>query len=148
MRSRLRWIALLAASAALLSLTACGLGIEAQSAKQDVSAIDPAADTQAQSNLQTAIIAAKTAAALNGSFAGVTVTIMQQNEPSLSYVNGTSTGPNSISVMPSGTAWDAAVLSTSGTCFYAVVTLSSVQTGSAKAPCAASNAAGHTSETG
>jgi len=138
----------LAGAAALLSLTACGLGVEAAGAKQDVGAIDPAADTQAQSNLQTAIVAAKTAASEGGSFAGVTVTIMQQNEPSLSYVTGASTGPDMVSVMPNGSSWNAAVMSTSGTCFYAVVTLATVQTGSAKGACAAADAASHASGTG
>ena len=139
---------MLAGAAALLSLTACGLGVEAQGAKQDVNAIDPAADTQAQSNLVTAIQAAQTAASEGGSYATVTVTVMAQNEPSLSYVTGTSTGPNSVSVMPNGSAWDAAVLSTSGTCFYAVVTLSGVAQGSAKAPCSASDAAAHATASG
>jgi len=148
MRSHIRWVAVVFGACALLGLTACGMGVEAQGAQQQINAVDPAEDTQAQTNLQTAIIAAKTAASESGSFAAVTVTAMQQNEPSLSYVNGTSSGPDSVSVMPNGSSWDAAVLSTSGTCFFAVVTLASVQTGSAKAPCAAANAASHASGTG
>jgi len=138
----------LAGAAALLSLTACGIGIEAQGAKQDVNAIDPAADTQAQSNLQTAIVAAKTAASESGSFSGATASEMASEEPSLGYVTGPSTGPNVVSVLPSGSTWDAAVLSTSGTCFFAVVTIANVATGSAKVPCTASSAATNASSTG
>jgi len=148
MRSHIRWIAVLAGACALLSLTACGMGIEAQGAKQDINAIDPAADTQAQSNLQTAIVAAKTAASEGGSFAGATASAMEGEEPSLSFVSGPSTGPNMISVLPSGSTWDAAVLSTSGTCFFAVVTIASVANGSAKVPCTASSAATHAGGTG
>ena len=148
MRSHIRGITLVAGTAALLSLTACGMGVEAQSDQQAVNAINPAADAQAQSNLQTAIVAAQTAASSSGSFAGVSVAVMQQNEPSLNYVTGPSMGPNTVSVLPGGQTWSAAVRSTSGTCFYAVVSISGTATGSAKAPCEAANAAAHAAETG
>ena len=69
-------------------------------------------------------------------------------EPSLQFVPGASSGPGVVSVMPQGPdRWAAAVLSTSGTCFYGVIDGGGATlTGSAKAPCDAGVAASHVTQ--
>jgi hypothetical protein len=135
----------LAALSALLVLPACGLGMEASGAQQDINAIDPAQDAQAQNNLQLAIVAARTAFTDSVSFQGANAAKLAQVEPSLQYTSGASTGPGTVSVMPEDTNhWAAAVLSESGTCFYAVVDgAGSARTGSATSACDAADAPSH-----
>jgi len=80
----------------------------------------------AQSSLRNALVAAKTAYTDDGDYsnavAGSATTGLQSIEPSLQYLDsGDSTGPNEVSVLPSGAndiIWSAAALSDSGTCFY------------------------------
>jgi hypothetical protein len=127
---------------AALSLSGCALGVEASGAQTDINAIDPASDAQAQNNLQLAVVAARTAFSDTVSFAGVTANKLSQVEPSLQYTTGASTGPNVISVMPEDpNHWAAAVLSSSGTCFYTVVDGSGIALkGQAKSACDAADA--------
>jgi hypothetical protein len=128
---------------AALPLTACGLGMDASSAQNDINQINPADDAQAQANLQTAMVAAQQAYAADGSWAGAGPSKLRQIEPSLTYVSGASSGPNVVSVASGGTSWSAAILSSSGMCFFAVAsTAGGTHTGSGKAPsCVASSAA-------
>ena len=134
-----------AALTALLVLPACGLGMEASGAQQDINAMGPAQDTQAQNNLQLAVVAARTAFGDSMSFQGVDAAKLAQVEPSLQYTAGASTGPGVVSVMPvDANHWAAAVLSDSGTCFYTVVDGSgAAHAGSAKSGCAAADAPSH-----
>jgi hypothetical protein len=130
---------------AALVLSACGLGMEASGAQQDINAIDPAQDAQAQNNLQLAVVAARTAFTDTVSFQGANASKLAQVEPSLQYTAGASTGPSVVSVMPEDpNHWAAAVLSQSGSCFYVVVDGSgTARTGSAKSACDAADAPGH-----
>jgi hypothetical protein len=132
----------LAALSALLVLPACGLGLEASGAQQDINAMGPAQDAQAQNNLQLAVVAARTAFTDSVSFQGANASKLAQVEPSLQYTSGASTGPGIVSVMPEdANHWAAAVLSDSGTCFYAVVDGSgAARNGSAKSACDAGDA--------
>jgi hypothetical protein len=127
---------------ALLVVPACGLGQEAAGAQNDINAMDPAQDAQARNNLQLAIVAARTAFTDSVSFAGVNAATLAQVEPSLQYTSGVSTGPSVVSVMPEdANHWAVAVLSASGTCFYAVVDGAGTSlTGSGKSACDAVDA--------
>jgi len=147
MHLRGRTLAILAVAAAL-ALPACGLGTEASGAQNDINAIDPAADIQAQNNLNLAVVAARTAFIDSTSYAGVTAQKLAQVEPSLQFVPGASSGPSVVSVMPQGPdKWSAAVLSTSGTCFYGVIDgAGATLKGSAKAACDAADAASHVTQ--
>jgi len=144
---RRRTLAILAVSAAL-ALPACGLGMGASGAQNDINAIDPAADVQAQSNLSLAVVAARTAFMDSMTYAGATAQKLSQVEPSLQFVTGTSSGPSVVSVLPQGPQrWAAAVLSTSGTCFYTVIDGSGTTLkGSAKAACDAGDAGSHVTQ--
>jgi hypothetical protein len=134
-------LAIVAVSAAL-TLSACGLGVEASGAQSDINAIDPAQDAQAQNNLQLAVVAARTAFTDNVSYNGATAIKLSQVEPSLQYTTGASTGPGVVSVMPEdANHWAAAVLSTSGTCFYTVIDgAGTALKGSGKSACDAGDA--------
>jgi hypothetical protein len=147
MSLRRRTVAILAVSAAL-SLPACGLGQEVSGAQSAINAVDPAADIQAQSNLNLADVAARTAFIDSSSYAGATPQRLSQVEPSLQFVAGASSGPGVVSVMPQGPdRWAAAVLSTSGTCFYSVIDgAGTTLKGSAKAACDAGDAANHVTQ--
>jgi hypothetical protein len=140
-----RTIVLTAAVSAALALSACGLGMEASGAQQDVNAIGPAEDAQAQNNLQLAVVAARTAFTDSVSFQSANATTLAQVEPSLRYTSGASTGPGIVSVMPEdANHWAAAVLSDSGTCFYVVVDGSgTARNGTAKSACDAGDAPRH-----
>lgn len=133
------------ALSATVALSACGLGMEASGAKQDINAVGPAQDAQAQNNLQLAVVSARTAFGDSMSFQGVNAAALAQVEPSLQYTSGASTGPGIVSVMPEdANHWAAAVLSESGTCFYTVVDgAGSARGGSAKSACAAADAPSH-----
>jgi type IV pilus assembly protein PilA len=79
-----------------------------------------AQDRQAQSALRNALSGAKVIRTDNDSYAGANATGMAVVEPSLTFVNdpALSTGPGVLSVKASATAWSAAALSRSGTCFW------------------------------
>jgi hypothetical protein len=137
------------AAVAALSLTACGVGMDTQAAQQAVGAQDPAADVQAKTDLQTAMVAAQQAYMSDGSYSGVTPAALAQVEPSLSYVSGASTGPNVVSVTSSASGMSAAVLSTSGSCFYAMASAGhGTAMGSGKGSCSAGSAAQYVAQTG
>ena len=140
-----RTTVLTVALSAALALSACGLGVEASGAQQDINAMGPAQDAQAQNNLQLAVVAARTAFSDNVSFSGASAAALAQVEPSLRYTSAASTGPGVVSVMPEdANHWAAAVLSDSGTCFYTVVDGSgTARTGSAKSACDAADAPSH-----
>jgi len=142
---RTRAIVLTVGLSAALALSACGLGVEASGAQQDINAIGPAQDAQAQNNLQLAAVSARTAYGDSMSFQGVNAAALAQVEPSLQYTSGASTGPGIVSVMPEdANHWAAAVLSESGTCFYTVVDGGgTAHDGSAKSTCAAGDAPSH-----
>src|SRR2546430_10133817 len=91
---------LMVALSATLALSACGLGVEASGAQQDINAMGPAQDAQAQNNLQLAVVAARTAFSDNVSFQGANAATLAQVEPSLQYTSAASTGPGIVSVMP------------------------------------------------
>lgn len=129
------------AAAGCALLASCGIGVETSAAQSDINATAPADDLTAQSTLQNALVAARTEYMDSGSYAGVTADSLRQVEPSYTYVTGPSTGPNVVSVAASATEWSEAVLSTTGTCFYAVDESTGALTGSAKAPCSAAEAA-------
>ena len=135
----------LLALSALLLLPACGLGVEASGAQQDINAIDPAQDAQAQNNLQLAVVAARTAFTDTVSFQGANAAKLAQVEPSLQYTSAASTGPSMVSVLPEdANHWAAAVLSDSGTCFYVVVDgAGTTRDGSAASACDAADAPSH-----
>jgi hypothetical protein len=130
------------ALSASLALSGCGLGTEVSGAQSDINAIDPAADAQAQNNLQLAVVAARTAFTDNVSYAGATANKLAQVEPSLQYTTGASSGPGVVSVMPEdANHWAAAVLSTSGTCFFTVIDgAGTMLKGSGKSACDAADA--------
>lgn len=56
-----------------------------------------------------------------GGYGAANPAALQQAEPSLSYVTGASTGPQTVSVAAQGGTWIGAVRSTSGACFYTVL---------------------------
>lgn len=137
------------AAVAALSLTACGVAMDTQAAQQAVGAQDPAADVQAKADLQTALVAAQQAYASDGSYARVTPAALAQVEPSLSYVSGASTGPNVVSVASNASGMSAAVLSTSGACFYAMVSTShGTAMGTGRGACSAGSAAQYVAQAG
>ena len=74
----------------------------------------------AQSSLRNGLVAAKTAYTDSGVYKTAAHTDLGAIEPSLTYVDTASTGPNVISVdVPTGdTVWSAAALSDSGVCYW------------------------------
>ncbi|MGZ4133479.1 MAG: hypothetical protein ACXVWF_10545 [Actinomycetota bacterium] len=95
----------------------------ARSETSAIAQVGVADDSQARSNLQTAQETAAMLYAQGGpdgmpSYLAADAGAMVKAEPSLQYVAGPSTGPNVVSVAATATDWGAAVLSTSGTCFY------------------------------
>jgi hypothetical protein len=82
--------------------------------------IDIAGDVQAQVNLRMALSAATTAFMEGGSFTSADPDELSALEPAFRYVDGShpSTGANVVSVEATDQAWGAAVLSSSGTCFF------------------------------
>jgi hypothetical protein len=83
-----------------------------------VQQIDVAGDLQAKTNAQTAEAAAAVALTSSGSFAEAGADKLAAIEPSLTYTNGPSTSATLVSVAASPTAWAAAVLGPSGTCYW------------------------------
>jgi type IV pilus assembly protein PilA len=76
----------------------------------------------AQSSLRDALVAAKTLYSDSNSFAGAddSATGLRTVEPSLTYVSHVtdSSGPKSVSVHATQSAWSAAVKSAGGSCFW------------------------------
>ena len=79
-----------------------------------------AQDRQAQSALRNALSGAKVIRTDQDSYASANATGMTAAEPALQFVDSpaASTGPNVVSVAASASAWSAAALSNSGTCFW------------------------------
>src|SRR5437867_9842687 len=118
----------------------------AQAEQTAVAQIGVAQDTQAQVDLQTAYQTAMNlyesgdgSATGLPSFANVTAAALAKAEPSLKYTDGTSTGPDVISVDGSGSDWGAAALSSSGTCLWVHLSNGAVTYGSGM-PCTGSAA--------
>lgn len=82
--------------------------------------VDAAGDVQAQTNLNLALTTAKTAFVEAGTYASAGYGQLSALDPALSYVDGStpSTGPNVVSVEATEQAWGAAVMSSSGACFF------------------------------
>jgi hypothetical protein len=83
-------------------------------------AAESAGDLQAQSNLRLALQTAKTTLLDDSSYGSAGSGQLSLLDPSLTYVEATqpSTGPDVVSVEAGHGAWGAALLSSSGTCFY------------------------------
>ncbi|MEO8265857.1 MAG: prepilin-type N-terminal cleavage/methylation domain-containing protein [Ilumatobacteraceae bacterium] len=84
-----------------------------------------AKDRSAQSSARNALTNAKTIFADTGVYTGVTAILLQASEPSLTFIQAvaasdSSTGPKSVSMKTTDTAWYGAVLSDTSTCFYIV----------------------------
>jgi hypothetical protein len=113
----------------------------AQAEETAVAQIGVAQDTQAQVDLQTAYQTAMTlyesgdvGATGLPSFTNITAADLAKAEPSLTYTEGASTGPDVISVKGSGSEWGAAALSSSGTCLWVHLSNGAVAFGSGT-PC-------------
>lgn len=118
----------------------------AQAEETAVAQIGVAQDTQAQVDLQTAYQTAMTlyesgdvGATGLPSFTNITAADLAKAEPSLTYTEGASTGPDVISVKGSGSDWGAAALSSSGTCLWVHLSNGAVAFGSGT-PCTGSAA--------
>ena len=83
-----------------------------------VKQIDHAKDAVAESSLRNALAAASVAFTDTQSFSGAGPAELSLLEPSLTWVDGPSTGSTVVSVANTDTAWAAAALSDSGTCFW------------------------------
>ena len=89
------------------------------SVRQPVSAAD---DAQAQQSLATALTTAATATAASGTFVGLDASALQAAEPSVTFVDGPSTGPTTVSVASTSDGSGSITLAaraTSGTCWFA-----------------------------
>lgn len=95
----------------------------ASSTGSSVAAPLAAADaTEAQQALSTGLTAAMTAAGTTGTFVGLDASSLGASEPSISFVDGPSTGPNSVSVASTSEGVGSVTLaarSTDGTCWFA-----------------------------
>lgn len=83
-----------------------------------VGQIDRSQDVQAQVAARTAESAAAVAYSESGSFADAGPAQLSAFDPSATYTEVPSTGPTVVSVAATASAWAAAVLSPSGTCFW------------------------------
>jgi hypothetical protein len=114
--------ALLAAALAwaILGMTRTGGEAVVRNVKDTTRQVDTAGDVQAQANLRLALSAATTTFMDGGSFSSAGPVELAALEPSFTYVDGSrpSTGPEVISVEATDQAWGAAVMSSSGTCFF------------------------------
>lgn len=78
-----------------------------------------AKDRSAQSSARNSLTNAKTIFADSGDYTTVTVDLLNNSEPSLTFQAAASDGPKVVSVEAADTTeWYAAVLSQTGTCFY------------------------------
>jgi hypothetical protein len=101
-----------------------------QAAAGQVGAIDQAQDIRAQLTGNSAIRAVQGLYADTGSFAQVTPEGLKAFEPTFTYTEGVSTGPDTVSVRGSSQGVGLAISSDSGTCLYAHVTAGGVSYGS------------------
>lgn len=88
------------------------------SVHQPVSAAD---DAQAQQSLSTALTTAATAAAGTASYVGLDAAALQAAEPSLTFVDGPSTGPETVSVASTSDGSGSVTLAaraSGGTCWF------------------------------
>jgi hypothetical protein len=88
------------------------------SVHQPVSAAD---DAQAQQSLSTALTTAATAASGAGSYVGLDATALQAAEPSLTFVDGPSTEPDTVSVASTSDGSGSITLAaraSGGTCWF------------------------------
>jgi hypothetical protein len=79
-------------------------------------------DAQAQQSLATALTTVATATAVDGSYVGVDATILRAAEPSLTFVDGPSTGPDTVSVASTSDGSGSVTLAaraSGGTCWLA-----------------------------
>jgi len=90
----------------------------------EISQIGAAKDVDAKMTVQEAASAVQQLYAEQGSYTAVTPAALKRFEPTFTYTTSASTGPNAISVSSSASGVGIAVLSDSGTCFYARYTTS------------------------
>ena len=107
-----------------------------------VSQIGVANDVDAKMTAQQTVAAVQELYSEQGSFAAVTPASLKHFEPTFSYTDSASTGPNVVSVGSSANGVGLAVLSASGTCFYTHVTASGATPGEGDKvdPCVGSSA--------
>ena len=89
------------------------------SAQRPVSAAD---DAQAQQSLATALTTAATATAASGTYVGLDASALRTAEPSVTFVDGPSTGPGTVSVASTSDGSGSITLAaraTGGTCWFA-----------------------------
>jgi hypothetical protein len=134
-----------AAGVAVFTLTTASGDAVVGNVRDTTKQIDAAGDVQAQTNLRSALSAATTAFLDGGSFTSAGPEQLAAIEPAFRYVDGShpSTGANVVSVMASDQAWGAAVLSSSGTCFFIRVVGTAQAFGSGE-PCTGEAAMGAT----
>jgi hypothetical protein len=131
--------------AAAYTVTKTGGDAVAGNVEDTTKQIDTAGDVQAQANLRMALSAATTAFMDAGSFASAGPDELSALEPAFGYVDGShpSTGANVVSVEATDQAWGAAVLSSSGTCFF-IRTVGTAQAFGSGDPCTGEAALGAT----
>jgi hypothetical protein len=116
-------------------------GEQAASADQTaIAQIGAAKDVQAQLTANEAVTAVQQLYAEQGSFQGVDPAGLKQFEPSFTYTSGASTGPNDVSVAAAPGGVGVAVMSGSGTCYFAFDTGSGIRYGTGS-PCTGQAAA-------
>lgn len=89
------------------------------SAHQPVAAAD---DAQAQQSLSTALTTAATLTAASGTYVGLDASALQAAEPTITFVDGASTGPGTVSVAAMSDGSGSVTLAardTGGTCWFA-----------------------------
>jgi hypothetical protein len=82
-----------------------------------VQQVDHSQDAAVQTNLRTAMVAAKTQFATAGTYEGLTPADLAGLEPTFTYTDGPSGDISTISVAASATSVGMAAMSSSGTCF-------------------------------
>jgi len=101
-----------------LTFVSKGGGEAADAQATVVQQVDRGEDEAARSSLRAAANAAKTVFLDHGSYEGLTPGGLASVEPSLTWVDGASPGPSTISVASTPTAVGLAARSASGACFY------------------------------
>lgn len=99
-----------------------------------IAQVGAAKDVQAQLTANEAVTAVQQLYAEQGSFQGVDPAALKQFEPSFTYTSGASTGPDSVSVAATPGGVGVAVMSGSGSCFYAFDTGTGIRYGTGS-PC-------------
>ena len=144
--ARVAWIAaglVLAGALAFVFLRGAGeagRGLE-RAETRTVATIDRAHDAAAQSSLAQAMAIARALHAERGSFATDPANL-STFDPSVRFAPGRSTGPTSIGFMATDAAFGAAVLSESGTCWWARTDATGVVTYGSGTPCTGDAALG------